>query len=155
MRSTDFPFAVTPRRFDKGGPSFTDRARQVAKGATFAFNDEIEARARALLTGGNYDDILRDIRAQQAAYEAANAYESAGLEIGGAFLPGLLPGGQGLAAARVASLAAKAPLRLIPATDSSEPVVPGYAVSSLTLREGGGRYWVLVAKAHESVFIGK
>jgi len=51
--------------------------------------------------------------------------------------------------------AAKAPLRLIPATDSSEPVVPGYAVSSLTLREGGGRYWVLVAKAHESVFIGK
>ena len=52
-------------------------------------------------------------------------------------------------------LAAKAPLRLIPATDSSEPVVPGYAVSSLTLREGGDRYWVLVAKAHESVFIGK
>jgi len=49
----------------------------------------------------------------------------------------------------------KAPLRLIPATDSSEPVVPGYAVSSLTLREGGDRYWVLVAKAHESVFIGK
>jgi len=109
MRSTDFPFAVTPRRFDKGGPSFADRARQVAKGATFAFNDEIEARARALLTGGNYDAILRGIRAQQAAYEAANAYESAGLEIGGAFLPALLPGGQGLAAARMASLAAKAP----------------------------------------------
>ena len=51
--------------------------------------------------------------------------------------------------------AAKAPLRLIPATDSSEPVVPGYAVFSLTLREGGDHYWVLVAKAHESVFIGK
>jgi hypothetical protein len=51
--------------------------------------------------------------------------------------------------------AAKAPLRLIPANDSSDPVVPGYAVSSLTLREGGDRYWVLVAKAHESVFIGK
>lgn len=51
--------------------------------------------------------------------------------------------------------AAKAPLRLLPATDASEPVVPGYAVSSLTLREGGDRYWVLVAKAHESVFIGK
>lgn len=51
--------------------------------------------------------------------------------------------------------AAKAPLRLISATDSSEPVVPGYAVTSLTLREGGDRYWVLVAKAHESVFIGK
>jgi hypothetical protein len=51
--------------------------------------------------------------------------------------------------------AAKAPLRLIPATDASEPVVPGYAVSSLTLREGGDRYWVLVAKGYESVFIGK
>jgi hypothetical protein len=51
--------------------------------------------------------------------------------------------------------AAKAPLRLIPANDSSEPVVPGYAVFSLTLREGGDHYWVLVAKAHESVFIEK
>ncbi len=51
--------------------------------------------------------------------------------------------------------AAKAPIRLILATDASEPFVPGYAVSSVTLREGGDRYWVLVAKAHESVFIGK
>ena len=49
----------------------------------------------------------------------------------------------------------RAPLRLIPATDSSEPFVPGYVVSSLTLREGGDRYWVLVAKGYESVFIGK
>jgi hypothetical protein len=51
--------------------------------------------------------------------------------------------------------AAKAPLRLIPATDNSEPVVLGYVVSSLTLRDGGDRYWVLVAKGYESVFIGK
>lgn len=51
--------------------------------------------------------------------------------------------------------AAKAPLRLLPANDASEPVVPGYAVSSLTLREGGDRYWVLVAKGYESVFIGR
>jgi hypothetical protein len=51
--------------------------------------------------------------------------------------------------------AAKAPLRLIPATDASEPVVPGYAVSHLTLRFEGDRYWVLVAKGYESVFIGK
>ena len=51
--------------------------------------------------------------------------------------------------------AAQAPLRLIPATDSSEPAVPGYAVSSLTLREGGDRYWVLVAKGYESVFIAR
>lgn len=52
-------------------------------------------------------------------------------------------------------LADKAPLRLLPANDASEPMVPGYVVSKLTLREDGDRYWVLVAKAHESVFIGK
>ena len=51
--------------------------------------------------------------------------------------------------------AAQAPLRLIPVTDDSEPVVSGYAVSKLTLREGGDRYWVLVAKGYESVFIRK
>jgi len=51
--------------------------------------------------------------------------------------------------------AAKAPLRLIPALDTSEPMVPGYVVSSLTLRTGGDRYWVLVAKDYESVFISK
>ena len=51
--------------------------------------------------------------------------------------------------------AAKAPLRLIPAVDASEPAVPGYAVSTLSLRAGGDRYWVLVAKGYESVFIGK
>ncbi len=51
--------------------------------------------------------------------------------------------------------AANAPLRLIPMSDDSEPVVPGFAVSRLTLREGGDRYWVLVAKGYESVFIGK
>ena len=111
MRSTDFPFAVMPQRFDKGGPSFADRARTVAKGATFAFNDEIEAGLRALaqLDPAAYQREVARIRAQQAAYEEANPYESAGLEIGGAMLPGLLPGGQGLAATRVAALAAKAP----------------------------------------------
>ena len=51
--------------------------------------------------------------------------------------------------------ASKAPLRLIPATDASEPVVPGYVVSRLTLRFEGDRYWVLVAKGYESVFIGE
>ena len=111
MRSTDFPFAVTPRRYAEGGPSFADRARTVAKGATFAFNDEIEAGLRALaqLDPAAYQREVARIRAQQAAYEEANPYESAGLEIGGALLPALLPGAQGLAGARMASLAAKAP----------------------------------------------
>ena len=116
MRSTDFPFAVMPqgyavRRFEKGGPSFADRARSVAKGATFAFNDEIEAGLRALakLDPAAYQREVARIRAQQKAYEDANMAESLGLEIGGAFIPALLPGGQGLAGARLASLAAKVP----------------------------------------------
>jgi hypothetical protein len=50
--------------------------------------------------------------------------------------------------------AAKAPLRLIPSLDASQPVVPGYAVRELTLRpDGADRYWVLIAKAHESSFV--
>lgn len=49
--------------------------------------------------------------------------------------------------------AAQAPLRLLPATDTSEPLIPGYVVSRLTLRAGGDAYWVLVAKGYESVFI--
>lgn len=49
--------------------------------------------------------------------------------------------------------AAKAPLRLIPANDRSEPVVPGYDVLRLTLRDDvAARYWVLVAKGSESGF---
>ncbi len=111
MRSTDFPFAVMPQRLQRGGPSIADRARSVAKGATFAFNDEIEASLRALaqLDPAAYQREVARIRAQQKAYEEGNPYESAGLEIGGALLPALLPGGQGPAAARMASLAAKAP----------------------------------------------
>jgi hypothetical protein len=42
---------------------------------------------------------------------------------------------------------------LIPATDASVPVVPGYAVRELTLRaDGADRYWVLVAKGYETGF---
>ena len=48
---------------------------------------------------------------------------------------------------------AKAPLRLIPATDNSEPAIPGYVAHPLRLRsDGGDRYWVLVAKGYETGF---
>lgn len=112
MRSTDFPFAVTPRRFDKGGPSFADRARTVAKGAMFAGNDEAEAFLRALmqLNPDAYASEVANIRKEQKAYEDANKAESFGLEMAGGLLPALLPGGQGVAATRMAALAAKSPL---------------------------------------------
>ena len=93
--------------------SWVGPLRSVVKGATFAFGDEIEGLGRMVLTGRitpeEYQNQVNRIRAQQAAYEQANPLESVGYEMGGAFLPALVPGGQGIAGARMASLAAKAP----------------------------------------------
>jgi hypothetical protein len=96
----------------KGGqPSFADRARSVAKGATFAFNDEMEAGLRALaqLNPAAYQREVQKIRAQQAAYEKNSPLESLAYEMGGSMLPALVPGGQVATAGRMASLAARAP----------------------------------------------
>lgn len=93
--------------------SWVGPLRSVVKGATFAFGDEIEGLGRMLLSGQisreAYQQQVDRIRAQQVAYEQANPLESVGYEMGGAFLPALIPGGQGIAGARMASLAAKAP----------------------------------------------
>jgi hypothetical protein len=94
-----------------GQPSFADRARSVAKGATFAFNDEMEAGLRALaqLNPAAYQREVKKIRAQQAAYEKNSPLESLAYEMGGSMLPALVPGGQVATAGRMASLAARAP----------------------------------------------
>jgi hypothetical protein len=94
-----------------GQPSFADRARSVAKGATFAFNDEMEAGLRALaqLNPAAYQREVQKIRAQQAAYEKNSPLESLAYEMGGSMLPALVPGGQVATAGRMASLAARAP----------------------------------------------
>jgi hypothetical protein len=94
-----------------GSPSFADRARSVAKGATFAFNDEMEAALRALaqMDPAAYRREVSRIRAQQAAYEEGNPVESLAYEMGGSMLPALVPGGQAVTAGRMASLAARAP----------------------------------------------
>jgi hypothetical protein len=99
------------QRFKNGGqPSFGDRARSVAKGATFAFNDEMEAGLRALaqLDPAAYQREVQKIRAQQAAYEKNSPLESLAYEMGGSMLPALVPGGQGVTAARLGSLGARA-----------------------------------------------
>jgi hypothetical protein len=118
----------------KGGqPSFADRARSVAKGATFAFNDEMEAGLRALaqLNPAAYQREVKKIRAQQAAYEKNSPLESLAYEMGGSMLPALVPGGQiatagrlGSLGARAASLAAKAP-RTAMAVRRAAPVAAG------------------------------
>jgi len=93
--------------------SWVGPLRSVVKGATFAFGDELEGLGRMFLSGQispeAYQYQVNRIREQQAAYERANPLESVGYEMGGAFLPALIPGAQGATAARVASLAAKAP----------------------------------------------
>lgn len=109
----------TVQAFNKGGSkgeaqpaSWVGPLRSVVKGATFAFGDEIEGLGQMLLSGqlspAAYQAKVNNIRAQQKAYEDANP-ESIGYEIGGAFLPSLIPGMQGATAARLTTLAAKAP----------------------------------------------
>jgi len=97
--------------FAEGG--WVGPARSVAKGATFAFNDELEGLARMVLSGqisrDAYQREVSKIRAQQQAYEEANPLKSVGYEMAGAVLPALIPGGQGASAGRIASLAAKYP----------------------------------------------
>jgi len=98
------------QKFGNGGqPSFTDRARSAAKGATFAFNDEMEAGLRALarLDPSAYQREVQKIRAQQAAYEESSPLESLAYEMGGSLLPAFIPGGQGVTAARLGSLGAR------------------------------------------------
>jgi len=109
----------TVQAFNKGGnkgeaqpASWVGPLRSVVKGATFAFGDEIEGLGRMVMSGrltpAEYQAQVNRIRKQQKAYEDANP-ESIGYEIGGAFLPSLIPGMQGATAARLTTLAAKAP----------------------------------------------
>lgn len=97
------------QKFGNGGqPSFADRARSAAKGATFATNDEIEGFVRSLLSGQTYTSERDKIRKQQAAYENNNPLESLAYEMGGSLVPAFIPGGQGATAARLGSLGARA-----------------------------------------------
>jgi hypothetical protein len=101
------------QQLKKGGqPNFRDRARSFAKGATFAFNDEIEGGLRALaqLDPAAYRREVNRIRAQQKAYEDANPIESLAFEGAGSIVPAFIPGGQVAAAGRLGSLAAKTPM---------------------------------------------
>jgi hypothetical protein len=107
--------AVAPIALQRGGqPRLRDRARSFAKGATFAFNDEIEGLGRMLMSGQLSPEAYRDqvtrIRMQQKAYEDANPIESLAFEGAGSILPAFVPGGQVAAAGRLGSLAAKTPM---------------------------------------------
>lgn len=85
----------------------TQRTRATMQGLTFGTADEIEARARALLTGREYSDVLDEIRGGLKAYKEARPIEAMAFEAGGALAPALLPiPGAQSSLARVAGRAA-------------------------------------------------
>lgn len=75
----------------------TQRTRAAAQGLTFGTADEIEARARAIVTGRPYQEVLQEIRGGLEAYREDRPVQSLAYELGGAFVPGLFTGGAGAA----------------------------------------------------------
>jgi hypothetical protein len=68
----------------------TQRARVAAQGLSFGVADEIEARARSLMEGRPYDQVLAEIRGAISAYQEDQPMAALGYEIGGSAIPGLL-----------------------------------------------------------------
>jgi len=96
MRSTDFPFAVTPRRFDKGGG--VNALREFGQNMSFGTTDEAEAFIRAMLAGGGYYDTKESIEKERSAWGDANPGYRMMAGLAGGLVPGLagafIPGGQ-------------------------------------------------------------
>jgi hypothetical protein len=84
--------------------------RSVARGATFATNDEIEAYLRTLFDKdpNAYENEVNRIRRAQRQYEEDHPGWAAAGELGGAVGTAFVPGMQGISAARVASMGPKA-----------------------------------------------
>jgi hypothetical protein len=96
MRSTDFPFAVTPRRYDQGG--VVNALREFGQNASFGTTDEAEAFIRAMLAGGGYYATKKRIEDERSAWGDANPGYRMGAGLAGGLVPGLagavIPGGQ-------------------------------------------------------------
>ena len=60
------------------------------QGLAFGFGDEIEAGARSLVGGGDYNDIVADIRDENAEYRRDNPVAAYGSELAGAAAPALI-----------------------------------------------------------------
>jgi len=69
-------------------PTWGDRARAVAAGATWNFNDELEAAIRAPFSVQTYRELRDQLRAREAQYAEAAPTEKLGLELGGAIVSG-------------------------------------------------------------------
>lgn len=94
-------------------PAEPQRFRTALQGVTYNFADEIEAAVRSVLPeslgGGEYEQIRNELRQKLAAYKKANPTEALSYELAGALVPALgmmaIPGGQGMGAARLATIA--------------------------------------------------
>jgi hypothetical protein len=107
MRSTDFPFAVTPRRYKDGGG--VNALRSVGQGMTFGTSDAAEAYLRSLLSGDKYYDVKDRIEGEREAWAAANPGYDLMAQMAGGVVPGLVgafvPGGQAGAIGALARIA--------------------------------------------------
>jgi len=96
MRSTDFPFAVTPRRYADGGG--VNALREFGQGMSFGTTDEAEAFIRAMLAGGGYYDTKERIEKERNAWAEANRGKAMAAGLAGGLVPGIagafIPGGQ-------------------------------------------------------------
>ena len=69
--------------------STAQKARLIGQGAALGFGDEIEAAIRAMSPNVTYSEAIDEIRSSISEAKEAFPLESAGYEIGGAFIPGL------------------------------------------------------------------
>lgn len=69
--------------------SNAQKARLIGQGAALGFGDEIEAAIRAMSPNVTYSEAIDEIRSSISEAKEAFPLESAGYEIGGAFIPGL------------------------------------------------------------------
>ena len=82
----------------------TQRTRTALQGLSLGFADEVEARAKSIITGQPYEQTLDEIRSGIKAYQEARPKEAMAYELGGAIAPMLLTGG-GAAAPTLGRLA--------------------------------------------------
>lgn len=106
----------------------SQRLRMAAQGASMGWSDEAEAAFRSTFGPGQYDDLLKQIRGEIAAYKTAQPEVALGYEIAGAAAvpgPGILR-----------ALAGKSPTlaRMLLASSGTGAVVGG--VSAAGMRDG-------------------
>lgn len=119
----------------KAKATFSGGLRTLAQGITLGYGDEAEAYVRSKFSGSkDYDELLQEVRSNVAEFKKAKPVLGAGLEIGGAILPSIVPAGLairgGLGVARASGLGST--LARGGAVGAAEGAVAGFGVG-----EGG------------------